>query len=525
MTPSLAWSQTFSNNGRFSIEFGRGCIPMTVDINELDTLGNVPRQYFYFEGANVTSSTSFTYDSVGIYQIVQILDGILADTLEVEVLESRVPEVLISKCSNLEISIESTDMYYDSIRVYFGGPDSITLVPNQITTYQFSTPGTQTYALKGFFKYADEVCQTFFEETIPLLEIITPTITAANVKETCKDNFALYLTLDQIQREVVYSVSLNQNESVNLYRGFLDSTFLLLRNIPFERTGFCIQLAVFDPCSDVSFQSNEICATPSPLSLSPFETLYSTYEGSTIYINLDQVASGFFEIERRFEGGNFESRETQTGSFNDPIGSASRKYFYRLNYIDSCGSLLSFSETHPPLIEIEKIRDNQFEVTYTPPENSLTTSATTEYTVGNEGSFSTNEVTASRFQLNLDATNGIPRQQFQIKSMYQSGPTLTSNTLSLKYELVIYVPNAFTPNGDGLNDTLEFFGVPTENAVVKIYSQWGQTVYESNDLSMGWNGIISGSLAPAGTYLYEILFETTEGKKLRQRGTFAIILN
>ena len=83
---------------------------MTVNISELDTLGNVPRLYSFFgdlEGGGVTTLTNFTYDTIGTFEIVQSLDGILFDTLQVEVVESRLPEVFITNCNNLEISVKS----------------------------------------------------------------------------------------------------------------------------------------------------------------------------------------------------------------------------------------------------------------------------------------------------------------------------------------------------------------------------------------------------------------------------------
>ncbi|MEM0940373.1 MAG: gliding motility-associated C-terminal domain-containing protein [Bacteroidota bacterium] len=517
--------QSMSNNGRFSIEFARGCAPMTVNIIELDTLGNVPRQYSYFEGSGITSSTTFTYHTIGNYRIVQTIDGILDDTLSIEVTASLPQEVLITKCDNFEILVQSLDTYYDSVRIYFGGADSITLLPDQITSYQFNNEEIQTYALKGLFTNADEICQITIQETTPIAQIRSPSILSASVKETCTDIYSLYLSLDSVQEEVNYSILLSQTNSTTVYDGFLNATDLVFGNISFELSDYCIQVQVSDPCNDTVIESNSFCSTPSNLSLSPFETLYSTYEGSSIYINLDPVSSGFFEIRRRLEGGNFEARGSQIGSFNDPIGSSARKYFYQINYTDSCGSVLFSAETHPPLIEAEKIQDNYYEVFFISAQNSLNSLTGANYQVGNNGAFASGDVSSNSFQISLDASNGAPRQQLSVQSNYGSGLQLMSNTLDLKYELIVYVPNAFTPNGDGLNDKLEFFGAPTENTSVKIYSQWGQTIYQSTNLTEGWDGRISGSIAPAGNYLYEILFETSEGEKLRQRGTFVVIIN
>jgi gliding motility-associated-like protein len=67
-------------------------------------------------------------------------------------------------------------------------------------------------------------------------------------------------------------------------------------------------------------------------------------------------------------------------------------------------------------------------------------------------------------------------------------------------------PNAFTPNGDGLNDA--FYPVITKDVTVKemkIFNRWGGAVHDSN-LSPGWNGSFNGVAQPVGTYVYSITF-------------------
>lgn len=78
----------------------------------------------------------------------------------------------------------------------------------------------------------------------------------------------------------------------------------------------------------------------------------------------------------------------------------------------------------------------------------------------------------------------------------------------------IYIPNVFSPNGDGVND---FYYVQAENVEtfeMHIYDRWGNKVFESYDLSNRWDGTdLSGKILPAGVYAYIIYvrsFDTTE---------------
>lgn len=527
LLPVIAGAQVFSSKGRFSVEFDRGCSPMTVNITEHDSFGVVTRQYYYFEGAGITNNRTFTYQDAGIYQIVQVVgvDGIgdKTDTLFVQALEPIKPIIQIQKCNGLELSVTSHDIYYDSIRVYFSPTDSATLLTNETAEFTYSSGQSDVIGIKGFFDNADEVCTTYFEDIVPIPSLQAPTILSASIKETCRDLFSLYLELDAIDTLTNYRINLNQGGSTQIFNGYLHQTSLVLTGIPFSRADYCLNIEAFDPCNNTSSFSPDLCQESSDLSLSPFESLYSSYNSSGVYINLDPVNVGSFDIYRRIEGGSFELHTQQTASFTDPIGSIGRKYFYRIDYIDSCSQVLFTAETNPPLVDASNESPNQYLVQFTPAVNSLVDTPDDRYQSGNDFSQTENSIPGFAFSIQLDAKDGSPRQFITATSTYADGTILTSNAVTVRYELVIYVPTAFTPNGDGLNDTLELFGLPTEIATTNIYNRWGQLVFTSEKPSPGWDGTINGSLAAGGTYLYEIIFETADGEKRTQKGTFALI--
>lgn len=75
---------------------------------------------------------------------------------------------------------------------------------------------------------------------------------------------------------------------------------------------------------------------------------------------------------------------------------------------------------------------------------------------------------------------------------------------------VIFAPNAFSPNGNGIND--EFFVFPNDYVdqfEILIYSRWGELVYTSKNQDFQWNGIYKGALLPPGTYAYILLFSSS----------------
>ncbi len=72
-----------------------------------------------------------------------------------------------------------------------------------------------------------------------------------------------------------------------------------------------------------------------------------------------------------------------------------------------------------------------------------------------------------------------------------------------------YMPNAFTPNGDGLNDL--FRAVPKYDYIssyqLAIYNRWGQQIFECNDIDCGWDGNYQGNASPNGVYIYRVVYE------------------
>ena len=67
----------------------------------------------------------------------------------------------------------------------------------------------------------------------------------------------------------------------------------------------------------------------------------------------------------------------------------------------------------------------------------------------------------------------------------------------------ILIPNAFSPNGDGLNDTWEIFSaIGNIDIIVEIYNRWGEIIFYSKGYSEPWNGTYKGSPVPEGTYAY-----------------------
>lgn len=87
----------------------------------------------------------------------------------------------------------------------------------------------------------------------------------------------------------------------------------------------------------------------------------------------------------------------------------------------------------------------------------------------------------------------------------------------------IYVPNAITPNGDGVNDVLLVYGTAISSVRLIIYSQWGTQLFLSTDLKKGWDGTHNGQKMPAGLYTYSLEAVMQDGSRINKGGTFSVI--
>ena len=81
--------------------------------------------------------------------------------------------------------------------------------------------------------------------------------------------------------------------------------------------------------------------------------------------------------------------------------------------------------------------------------------------------------------------------------------------------VVIYIPNAFTPNGDILNDTWKpvVSGIDKDNYHLYIYDRWGKVMFATNDINEGWDGKYNEKPCPEAVYVYMIDYNTKPAKE------------
>lgn len=96
--------------------------------------------------------------------------------------------------------------------------------------------------------------------------------------------------------------------------------------------------------------------------------------------------------------------------------------------------------------------------------------------------------------------------------------------INLEYNSFAGMPNAFTPNGDGLNDVFKIANLRFEKLTeFRVFNRWGRQVFETNVPTEGWDGTIKGEPAEADVYFYSIRITLPGGEQKHLKGDLTLI--
>jgi gliding motility-associated-like protein len=87
----------------------------------------------------------------------------------------------------------------------------------------------------------------------------------------------------------------------------------------------------------------------------------------------------------------------------------------------------------------------------------------------------------------------------------------------------VFVPTAFSPNADGINDVLNVKSNCIKTFSFKIYNRWGESVFETNDINRGWDGTFEGQLLNTGIFIYQLDISGLSGEHTFQKGNISLV--
>lgn len=223
---------------------------------------------------------------------------------------------------------------------------------------------------------------------------------------------------------------------------------------------------------------------------------------------------------------NFGDGSTSTDPDPVHVFKAATTYTVSLFVVDS--STCNISDSTKVTISIAPQPTASFTVTPTPSQEDT------------PSDFANNSTGASKYQWDFGDGSGLTTFKLDTPVVHQY---ITSGTYkACLYASTIFgcidtsctaveaiirpladVPNAFTPNGDGINDQVHVKGFGISKMDWKIYNRWGALVFESTSPDKGWDGYYNGVLQPQEVYTYVLNIIFSDNKRYQKKGDITLL--
>lgn len=213
----------------------------------------------------------------------------------------------------------------------------------------------------------------------------------------------------------------------------------------------------------------------------------------------------------------------------DLITGNSPKY-YKLEVLNTCNRPTVVSNLATAMILKGAAQGNQVNLIWTAYQGWPVLQYNIYRSIGGVQPVLINSVTTNEYSDNISSLIGQQNPGdfcYYIEAVSNTGESYRSFSSNYCVDLsgAVFVPNAFTPDGNGINEyfTPSFAFIPASFSMV-IYNRYGFKIFETKDFSKGWDGTFgNGTKAPEGAYVYFIKFTTQSGKTFERNGNFSLI--
>ena len=534
----VATAQTTESGptGNFAVDKIKGCAPLTVTVTDLsDPLVGGPRVYNfdYRTGdripVNPTTITDTTYAIPGSYLIIQVI-GSQIDSVRIEVLEPRTPQFQLLNCTENRIYVDFQDDYYDLLEIDFGDGSPLEIVSTDQPSfiYQYATDGGYTVNVKGLFEVFDNsgcadstaTFNTFAGGAFPiatLSEVEVLDETSIRVVYSLPDenvSYQLQVTQEDGSTTANYPLTPGSTE-ITIEQGDWNT----------RENYYCMSVVAVDPCEPAnSVPSNELCTI----------ALQATAEDLRNNLSWRTDPDRFESYPLFRDGELLVTIDPPLADYTDTDVICQQSYSYQIVASDPVGisrseaiSLTAISTTVPEALPDLTAGLQDLSVALMWPEVADAQQYYI-YRSQEEGTSALYDSIAAQVPLPYTDGNVEIDQEYcyQISYVNECG-----NESELSEEVCIRVParaqvhfpNAFTPNGDGLNDIFLYRASLLESVTFKVFNRWGELMFQTNQRNVGWDGTYNGGVVPQGTYIYQLNVTDQLGNQFSQNGKFVLL--
>jgi len=540
-------AQVSSQKGWFEADYDYGCEGLTITITH--TRSGAGALFYGFEGDpnNPVGGTSFegsfnegntathTYNGDGTFYVVVVdqsgsgSDADRTDVLEITVIRTISPSVEIYSCSSntLQLIFNPANDPYDSYFVDFGDGNSIATDGNTPISHSYANSGLYDIILQGRFNnglscsgYEYNNFLAYDQPATPILnDIIAESETSITLEyEPLDAAFNYTLQMDEgsgFQDYVDLDPSINP-QSITL----TDASF----NTRTEFYGF--RIVAEDECQTSSVESEagySIAFDIVDQAVSnTFDITFSWQTTSQNFSNINLLRDG--SILQSF---NVEQSSGETINFNNCTGLGEFSMTSIINGVTSTSINRTPFETSPPTLTAPsqpsvELAGSTIELNF--PSTDFPLGEYVLYRKDITDDF--NEIFSTSANSHTDTTIPGGTAQVCYKLAYRDecgNISELSDEVCIVLSSSLSIPNAFSPNGDGINDVFKINDGIYPNFSFMIFNRWGSLIFNTTDPSLGWDGSYEGQPANGGTYHYQISFQNADNLRITKTGSFVLI--
>jgi len=182
-----------------------------------------------------------------------------------------------------------------------------------------------------------------------------------------------------------------------------------------------------------------------------------------------------------------------------------------------------YTQLSTPIVSVSNVTTNSVTFTW----NAVATATGYEVSTNGGGSFQTPSSGATGTTHTISGLQPLQSVSIIVRSLgtpacRNSEPSVIVPATALGTNQV-FVPNVFTPNGDGRNDVLYVYGNYINSMKLQVFNQWGELIFISTDKNIGWNGAYKNRLQPVGVYAYTLVAVLNDGTTIKKQGSINLV--